>query len=278
VYEAVFPDSLRLVTPVAEEMDLGTCRLVYADWKERTSEGRAVKTGVLELMTIDLDVAYVPSAKLAFYSPSGDTTSVLTDDVAIPVRRLTGAGVQMGAGGEPGSAPEPKPLKPQWRAPKSYLLWYLIAAAVLLAAAALFLWRRFRKEEVVEPPKPVLPADVVALRRLDEIDRMNLPEAGEFKRYYTLVVDALRQYLEGRYRVMAMDRTTDEILWDLGRNRVEIDGLEPMLNEADLVKFAKHRPDVAAAKKLMETARAIVARTALRPLRPDATERIASGE
>jgi hypothetical protein len=267
-YEAVFADSFVLVPPAAETLDLGTCRLMKLDWKEKTSQGRTVKTAFLEVITIDLDVAYVPGTALVFYSPGGDTTVVYTDDVAVPVRHLIDAPDAAGGADDvagAGAAGEPKPLKPQWQAPRSYLNWFIIAAAVVLAAIALYLWRRYRKREVIETPKPVLPADFVALRRLDEIERMNLPDAGEFKRYYTLVVDALRKYLENRYGVMAMDRTTDEILWDLRRIRVEVEGLEPMLNEADLVKFAKHRPDVVAAKKLMEMTRAIVARTAVRP-------------
>ncbi|MEJ2722261.1 MAG: hypothetical protein P8181_14170 [bacterium] len=158
------------------------------------------------------------------------------------------------------------PLKPQWQAPRSYWVWYLAAALIVAAALAAYLLRRYRKREVPEKPVPQLPADFVALRRLDEIERMNFLDDGEFKRYYTLVVDTLREYMENRYGVMAMDRTTDEILWDLGRMRVAIEGLEGALREADLVKFAKYRPNTEAAKKLMETARAIIARTALRPL------------
>ena len=63
-----------------------------------------------------------------------------------------------------------------------------------------------------------------------------------------------------------MDRTTYEILWDLEGRRVDVDGLEALLGEADLVKFAKYVPDVPAGKQTMEAAKEIVVRTAPRPV------------
>jgi hypothetical protein len=104
---------------------------------------------------------------------------------------------------------------------------------------------------------------------LDEIERMELLEKEEIKKSYTLVVDTLRTYVEKRFGVLAMDETTDELLSDLRRTRVEIDGLEIILREADLVKFAKHRPEIPAAKQLIDSGRGIVARTAPRPLAPE---------
>lgn len=257
VHEIGYPDSLEMIPP--GEFDPGSCRLVSLNWKEKTTDARTTKTAVLELVTTDLDTAFVPAAAFLFVSPGGDTAAVSSDDVEIPVQHLTG------------EASEAKPLKPQWQAPRSYWVWYLAAALIVAAALAAYLLRRYRKREVPEKRVPELPADFIALRKLDEIERMNLLDDGEFKRYYTLVVDALREYMENRYGVMAMDRTTDEILWDLGRIRIEIEGLEGALREADLVKFAKYRPDTDAAKTLMKTARSIVARTALRPLASGAT-------
>ncbi len=70
-----------------------------------------------------------------------------------------------------------------------------------------------------------------------------------------LVIDTLRHYIERRFAVQAMDRTTYEILWDLEGIDRTVDGLAGLLEEADLVKFAKFKPDVAAGKRAIETAR-----------------------
>ena len=154
--------------------------------------------------------------------------------------------------------------------PRSYA-WLLYAAAALgLAALAVWYFRRKKKpQETPEPSRPELPPDFVALRRLDEIERLGLVDKGEIKKHYTLVIDTLRAYVEKRYGILAMDETTDEILSDLVKSRVDVDGLETVLREADLVKFAKFQPEIPVAKKLIDLVREIVARTAPRPLAPE---------
>ena len=161
-----------------------------------------------------------------------------------------------------------RPLKPQWHAPRSFFYLYVAAAALVLAALAVWLWRRRKKPVAEVPPEPEIPADIVAMQALDRIARMKLLEAGEFKQYYTLVVDVIRHYLERRFGVQAMDRTTYEILVDLDIIRVRIGELEPLLREADLVKFAKFQPDTAAGELAMDRAHEIVAQTALAPAQP----------
>jgi len=251
-YELTFPDSVSFVPP--EAFETGTCRLLSVTWKEEKSKGRTTKTAELEVMTTDLGKAELPAMTFLFTTPKGDTLTARSDEVALGVRRLTQA------------ESKPKPLKPQWEAPRGYGFLIVIAAVLAAAGVAFWLVRRWRKRKVVEAIEPELPADFVALRKLEEIERMALVDSGEVKKYYTLVVDVLRGYIEKRYGFLAMDQTTDEILWDLRRLHVDAADIEPGLREADLVKFAKHRPETAGARGLIDAVRAIAARTAPRPL------------
>jgi hypothetical protein len=256
VHEITYPDSLTLLPP--ERMEPGTCRLLSADWKQNKKDDRVTTTARLDVVTTNLEKAFLPGMAFRFVTPSGDTLSARGDDIEAGVRRMTG------------EKNEPKPLKPQWQAPRGYgfLLW--IAGALALAALAFWLVRRRKRRPVTKPAPPELPADVVAYRRLDEIERMKLVEKGEIKTHYTLVVDALRTYLERRYDIIALDETTDEIVRDLRRHEADTGDIEPVLREADLVKFAKYQPETAVAKRLVETVRAIVAKTAYAPLVPAA--------
>ena len=95
---------------------------------------------------------------------------------------------------------------------------------------------------------------------------MNLLEDGQYKKYYTLVIDVVRHYLERRYGVQTMDRTTDEILSELDSRRLRVDELEPLLREADLIKFAKYKPEIFVGRRAMQTARDIVVQTTPRPM------------
>jgi hypothetical protein len=252
VHEITYPDSLTLLPP--ERMEPGTCRLVSADWKQDKKDDRVTATARLDVVTTNLEKAFLPGMAFRFVTPSGDTLSARGDDIEVGVRRMTG------------EKSEPKPLKPQWQAPRGwgFLLW--IAGALALAALAFWLIRRRRRRPAAKPAEPEITADVAAYRRLDEIERMKLLERGEIKTHYTLVVDVLRTYLERRYLILALDQTTDEILWDLRQHEADTGDIEPVLREADLVKFAKYRPEIGAAKPLVGAVRTIVAKTAYRPL------------
>ena len=252
-YAATYPESLTLLPP--ERFDTGNCRLVSVKWREDSRAEDKIKRADLVVVPMDLESARVPPAAFHFLLPTGDTLVAFSDEIEVPIRQLTSAESQ------------PKPLKPQWEAPKSYFYYYLAGGLVLLAAIALWLWKRRRqKAPAPQPTRPEPPADYVALKALGQIESMNLLAVGEYKKYYTLVVDAVRHYLERRFDIQTMDRTTDEILYQLSGNGAGVEGLEPLLREADMVKFAKYIPDIVAGNRAIQTARDIIARTTRHPM------------
>lgn len=117
----------------------------------------------------------------------------------------------------------------------------------LLGIGVYFLLRRKRKQQpaVVLPPPPPPPAHETALQKLLELEQSDLLDSGEVNAFQTQLTYILREYLEGRYGIHALESTTDDILTSL-RNigvpdewRVQ---LRQMLQTADLVKFAKAQP------------------------------------
>jgi hypothetical protein len=243
-----YPDSLTMSVP--EEIDPGSCRLLSKEWSEDKEEGRVEKTLSLEAITIDLEQATLPALAVQFFTPAGDTLVAFTDEVIIPVRQLATEGADV------------RGLKQQWEAPRRYWPWIVAAAALVAAAILLWWWLRRRSRRTGEEPSvPVLPADYVALTELTRIERMDLVRRGEFKKYYTLVTDALRRYLSARFEVEAMDRTTDELLLELEDTGRRVDKLDSLLREADLVKFAKYVPGEEAGTAAMSSAREIVVKS-----------------
>jgi hypothetical protein len=254
-YTVQYPDSL--VRLPLEGLAAGNCRLLGVSWLDHRPETGRNETATINLMTLDLETAEFPGARLRFLSPAGDTLSVQADGVSVPVRSIA----SVPAGAAPGE--NLKPLKEPWEAPADYR-WLYITLAVVAAAGGLLYWwlRRRRRRMLVPEPIPVLPPDYIALQELVRVEGLGLLNRGEFKTYYTLVTDAVRRYLEGRFRIEAMDRTTAEVLDDLERARKPVEGLEALLQEADLVKFAKLVPGITAGQEAMKTARDIVTRTA----------------
>jgi hypothetical protein len=127
--------------------------------------------------------------------------------------------------------------------------WVLVVAliAVLTWAAIRFIRKLKMKKtgiEIVENPDP---AHVIAFRELEKLRNEQLWQKGEIKNYYTRLTEILRQYLENRYNVFSLELTTAETLDALLKTGFKKDGtysqLKTVLSGADLVKFAKYKPE-----------------------------------
>lgn len=145
----------------------------------------------------------------------------------------------------------------------------LFLGGLLLAAIAVLLLRRRATPPapipVPAPPPPALPPDPYrqALQRLEAIGQERRAHRGEVVLHYQAVADALRDYLEAAEEIPARERTTTELLWALPPRLTE-GGLRrlagQLLGEADLVKFARRRPDAGAADQHLREARELLRR------------------
>jgi len=144
------------------------------------------------------------------------------------------------------------------------------AAALLLLALATFLLagflRRARLRRELQPERPARrePPHITALRKLGEIDQKNLPGKGETKQFYIEVSEVIREYIWERFGVPTMERTTHEIMSDLRAGVMhgeQVDFLHGFLQDADMVKFAKYRPDAPVCAEDMKRARNIIEKT-----------------
>lgn len=138
--------------------------------------------------------------------------------------------------------------------------WGRIGAALAVLAAVgaggLVWWRRrSRPVETVAAYVPDLPPEVIALRALKELEADALPARGLMKEHYSRLTFIMRRYLEHRFRVPAVESTTDEIRLALGPGvplePVRRDALLELFTEADLVKFAKFEPGAEAATEAL---------------------------
>ncbi len=251
------PDSL---TPIVnDKIDGGDCRVLSFAWRETRAEGRLDRVGDAVMVPVALDSVAVPPIAFDFTAPNGDTLRAWSEGFEVPLTRIALTSEDL------------RPLKSQWEVPPDYVKWAAIALAVIALAALIIWWvRRRRARIVVVEPKVVIPPDVIALAELDRIATLGLVERGEFKSYYTLVTDCVRRYIGARYGVETMDRTTHELLDELSRRDNTVAGLGALLDEADLVKFAKLKPEAPTAMRALENARVIVVSTRPRTETPAA--------
>ena len=141
----------------------------------------------------------------------------------------------------------------------------VLAAAVLGALAVRRLRRRSRDRSAGIPTEPSTPTVLPdgpyesAVARLAEIERDGWVARGDVARHYAGVSDTLRQYLEEARGMRALSATTGELLALLPPVRDGTGGRgRALFHDADLVKFARARPDPETAAGFMRDARVLL--------------------
>ena len=132
---------------------------------------------------------------------------------------------------------------PDWLT--DYWGWYLLALLVIAGGICGYLIVTKKVTVNILPQKKPVAPDVLALGRLNELKEAQLWEKGQEKEYYTRLIDILRDYLQGRFGINAMEMTSSQILKALRHNeeaRLSQQYMERVVEIADYVKFAKVRP------------------------------------
>ena len=93
---------------------------------------------------------------------------------------------------------------------------------------------------------PYIPPHKAAMNEISKMREESLWESDDSKTYYTKLTDILRRYMKGRYGFNAMEMTTDEIIASIEQvnDKEAIKELNELFTTADLVKFAKARPEI----------------------------------
>ena len=145
---------------------------------------------------------------------------------------------------------------------------FVLGGIILLGAAGFLAWylrRRKKNKPLFGAPKPEDPAHIIAFRELRNLRDEKLWQQNEFKKYYTRLTETIRRYMERRYGIPAMEMTSYEILdvWKRSGEDKEYlsDKLHLLLNLADLVKFAKQKPNASENEENIERAFDFVEKT-----------------
>ena len=133
----------------------------------------------------------------------------------------------------------------------------IVLLFLLLIGGALY-WLIWRKKPLTEAEKiAALPPYERAKLALEKLDEDQYFENEEIKTYYSDLTLILRQYLDEKVYEQSLESTTDELMSRLkilkAANQIKlsketIQNIETILKRADLVKFAKSKPDYQLAK------------------------------
>ena len=95
---------------------------------------------------------------------------------------------------------------------KENWMWVVLGIIIVVAIISAFIYIRRREQGVKEKFEgPKLPPHENAYQRLESLSQKKLWQQGKVKEYYIELSDTIRLYLEDRYKINALELTTDEI-------------------------------------------------------------------
>ena len=134
-----------------------------------------------------------------------------------------------------------------------FRIYIYLVLAILAIIGFWIYWFVIRKRKETEdaPTYRTLPPFEEAILRLNELDEKLLWQNNKIKEYYSELTEIVRGYIERELKVPALENTTDEVLAmikdfknadSIETSKETIKKLKDLLQEADLVKFAKSKP------------------------------------
>ncbi len=141
--------------------------------------------------------------------------------------------------------------------------WGWIVGGLLLILG-IILYFKFRKKKEKKAPEITLSLKEATIKEIDALFEKRLWEHEGLKEHYFQLSLILRTYLGKRYTLSLMDKTSYQIEVLLGQLNLHHSlqtEINLMLNQADLVKFAKSSPDITEVTRSIQRAKDIVTKT-----------------
>ena len=266
---AEFPSHVTSISPMLRD-SLGAFEVlrIHASPVQLGGESHR-QTWNIRLTSFEALEGVIPPV-LFSYTHEGDSTPRFASTLPVPI---SVKGVEIDPQGDI------KDIKPPLRPPWAFedFLPYGILTLILAALAVGYYYYRRRKTlvKVQERILPQIPPHEQALLALHALEEKRLWQQGKIKEYYSEITEIIRRFFEGRFGIIALEMTSDEILQQLKH----ISEAQPALKEiktffltADLVKFAKYTASLAEHENELAWAYAIVRSMVPQPPEPQEQE------
>jgi hypothetical protein len=222
---------------------------------EKTKDGRMFNKSEYLITTFTTGEYVIPPITINYTDAEGKKKQIESEPLFIMVESV---------GASQADKEDIRGLKPPIEIKGSYWIYLLILPILALLAAGGFFYYRQRSKGLALPEIPqelLKPAWEVAISELDSLRESDLLERKRIKEYFIVLSDIIRKYMERRYQISVLDRTTEEIRQEVKRLKLEQEITQlifGLLLFCDLVKFAKYTPSVAEVNKSTDEAYSIV--------------------
>jgi hypothetical protein len=201
----------------------------------------------------------LPPLPLAVARASGEMMTLCTSPHRVVIDDPTG--------NTPDAKPRPNPPARRqlehWDALERGVQLGLVALVAAVVGALLYRWWR-RRPRPVPPPPPPRPPWEVALEALYLLRDSKALQEGQQGEYAATVSDILRKYLGDRYGFDGLEATSREIrkaLRAVTPPPPVLPEVERLLDESDLIKFARVTPSTEECERLFSLGETIVKAT-----------------
>ena len=237
LFEILVKDTANVIFP--EKLENLTSLEIVKDIKIDTFKNRLIKK---YLMTgFDSGAFYIPSQQIFIKN-----RAYITDSILINVATIATDTTKQKM--FPIKAIQSEPLV--YDDFKPYIIWLLL---VLLLIAAVIYYLVTRKKTTITEEEGIdaLAPFEEAIEKLQKLDNKLLWQNNEIKKYYSELTEIVRAYIEKELKIPALEITTHELVDILSAfnkaktidaSKETIKKLNALLQEADLVKFAKSTP------------------------------------
>ncbi len=210
----------------------------------KKGQNRIQETYILTMTVFELGDLKIPPITMPYQVEAGDAGEARTEPVSLKVNSV---------GAKITDKDDIRPIKgPVSIGMTRFWTWVmgLLAGALLVFLIIKIVLRKIKEMGSAESRKPAHERVLIEIKRLKDKGYL---EEKKYKEFYSELSDVLRLYLERTFKVEALERTTSELLEELKQKRFEATPLSQMkqvLEETDLIKFAKFIPDHNTAARL----------------------------
>jgi hypothetical protein len=238
--EVSYNKTLNVILPVFPDTFKGFVVLERSAIDSTFNNDIITRKQTITLTTFDSGDKFIPSVKINYQQKGkADFNFLMTDSFKVIVNYVP-----------VDTAQAIKPIKSILKAPLSFreILPYLISfiILVLIVFTVIYYIKRLKANKpFFVREKIIIPPHIIALEKLKKLEDEKLWQKGEIKKFHIDLTDIIREYMERRFNILAVESTTHEIITQLNNLPIDknlLNKLNEFLSISDLVKFAKLLP------------------------------------
>ncbi len=210
----------------------------------KKGQNRVQETFILTMTVFELGDLKIPPIPVLYQVEGGEVGEARTEPVSLKVASV---------GAKITDKDDIRPIKgPVSIGVIRFWTWVMgiVAGTLFIFLITKVVLRKIKEMGSAESRKPAHERVLIEIKRLKDKGYL---EEKKFKEFYSELSDVLRLYLERAFKVEALERTTSELLDELKQKQFEATPLSQMkqvLEETDLIKFAKFIPNYDTASRL----------------------------